>query len=848
MKRAMVAVAMTAAILACVVSAHAWPLNEDWGYGAYRQAPCTKCVPCARPMLSSAQWIITPGTLERQPQKPWLTILVNGRDAGLGKLARFVSGEMMLPVTCADEFGLVDTRSALNHRMITLTGGRYLVRLIIGSKKAEIGYAVKDLPVAPSWQEGKVYMPIQTIGECLDWEAYMNAGTGVLHINTTGPDALSHRNAGMWAQERKLYDEALAEYAKAAALDPADWTIPGRMGDVHFAAALFNDGLASSHAAIREALQRVAEYKRSVETHPNTGKDRYVAAVEQAAALVRAYAQFNAKNYPLTQVRQPDQVLDTYAKVLKPDKPCASLRVANTEYIHANALNDAIASAAAAERDCRTRSQNSYKAAASQYKAAADLAPATIAQFRNLAKTYTVVGDHAEAAKAYRNALAIDPQFASVRIELTGALIDLDKFAEAAEEAERALALAPNSARAYNLLGYALYQDGQKTRALEAYKKAVGNDPHYALAQHNLGVALLAEDDVKGAKAAFAAAVAAEPNRAEFQADYAFVLQRLGGLYDASAAWRKAVTLEPTNGEYHAYLASCLFGLAKVEAALAEGKLALDRLTRGDSQVADAKLAAQATVAMALLEKGRVADALAAARDAAGLSSKHILGHVTLAAVNVEKLDAAAALKALAAAPEAGRDRPEYLAVQAAAKALAQQATSEELLAAVAAAAAVSDRWTWYFIGRASATMGMTDLASDAFSKPMPTSLDPARASLVADYLKRHPAKEGGVIVPPPAQSVPIVLTVEPTEAGVEIASLKIVNQSEAALTILIGSGADEHTVWTVGAGQTSEGPLAQGLGEYTVKVTVEGTDTAPSEIKVNADKAAVYTVTIAAP
>ena len=92
MNRATVAVVISAVLLLCAVGAHAWPLNEDWGYGAYRQTPDGKCVPGATPLMSTTQWIINPTGLVRQPQKPWLKILVNGQNAGLGAVARFVDG------------------------------------------------------------------------------------------------------------------------------------------------------------------------------------------------------------------------------------------------------------------------------------------------------------------------------------------------------------------------------------------------------------------------------------------------------------------------------------------------------------------------------------------------------------------------------------------------------------------------------------------------------------------------------------------------------------------------------------------------------------------------------------
>lgn len=821
MKRAMLAAMTLAAILVSATAAFAWSLSEDGGNAAHLRGPCDKCLGGVKPALSRSIWIDGATWMERQPDRSWLKIRVNDRPTDLGRVVILFKGELMAPVTSAPEFGLTATRSGLNHRLLTLAGGRYLVRLRIGAKGAEIGYAKRALPVAPMWYNGKVYMPLESIGKHLDWETSFNKAKGTLSINTRGPDVVSFGNAGSWAQARHLYDEALAEYQKAAALDPGDWTILGRMGDCQLAKAQYNDALAASHGAIKEALERVKEYKAYVEMHPRTGMTQYQEAVKRAVALVAQYEKIAATYYPLTDVRQPDQALDIYSRVLMTDPLSAKTpKIASTTLIVSDDLGQAIQQAAASQRECDTRANNAYRAAVAQYRAAAELAPATVTEFRSLAKANGMNDDPAEAAKAFRKALQIDPQYATVRLELAYSLADQGKYVEAIEEARRAIELDKTSAAAYNLLGYALRKEGQEKDAVAAYQKAIELDPKFALAYNNLGVAHRDARETEKALKMLAKAVALDGARADFQANYARALQDAKKLDEAVAAWKNAVALSPESVEYHAGLAVALFEAGDVDGALSEARLALARRDKSKSELAHAAADAQGVIAMALLEKGRMGEALTEAKTASEAIKDTAAGAAILAAVHVERLDPEAAMKALQAAPEAGRDALLYRAVDVAARALTGQATAQNVADVATLIGGSKDRWAWYFTARAYAALGLTGDAAAAFKKPQPDRYDPARRALVADYLARHgqDAKTAAAAAGPALKTDLNVMEIAGTDPV-----LVVCNHSGKSLSVLFNAGPGNEAVWEVASGVCQEGAFPAGIADYTLTLRSEG-------------------------
>jgi predicted O-linked N-acetylglucosamine transferase (SPINDLY family) len=95
------------------------------------------------------------------------------------------------------------------------------------------------------------------------------------------------------------------------------------------------------------------------------------------------------------------------------------------------------------------------------------------------------------AIKAYRKALALNPELGEAHDNLGNALRDKGELDEAVAHHQRAIVLMPKSALAQNNLGSALLGRAELDVAITAYKRALELKPDYADAHSNLILALL---------------------------------------------------------------------------------------------------------------------------------------------------------------------------------------------------------------------------------------------------------------------------------------------------------------------------------------------------------------------
>jgi Flp pilus assembly protein TadD len=81
-------------------------------------------------------------------------------------------------------------------------------------------------------------------------------------------------------------------------------------------------------------------------------------------------------------------------------------------------------------------------------------------------------GRDAEAARSFRQALSIKPDWAEARSLLGSALAEAGNYAEAEAELRKAVALKPDYAEGWNFLGEFLKKHGKQAEAQEAFRKA----------------------------------------------------------------------------------------------------------------------------------------------------------------------------------------------------------------------------------------------------------------------------------------------------------------------------------------------------------------------------------------
>lgn len=123
-------------------------------------------------------------------------------------------------------------------------------------------------------------------------------------------------------------------------------------------------------------------------------------------------------------------------------------------------------------------------------------------------KRLSMAGEHQNAARAFEQALAIDPHNAEAHFRLGLAARDQQQLERAASAYRRAIELRPGYIEAHNNLGSVLQMQGLNDAALEAYRRAVALAPDFAQPYLNLGRLYASGGDRDNAAATFQQAIA----------------------------------------------------------------------------------------------------------------------------------------------------------------------------------------------------------------------------------------------------------------------------------------------------------------------------------------------------
>jgi Tfp pilus assembly protein PilF len=265
---------------------------------------------------------------------------------------------------------------------------------------------------------------------------------------------------------------------------------------------------------------------------------------------------------------------------------------------------------------------------------------------------------YAQAEESYRQALRLLPGHRAARRGLAQTLTDLNRPAEAEEHCRTLLTTEGSDAEAWEILALALTALGRTAEAESAHRRAIALDPDDAVAQHNLG-ALLVRLERPEAMAALDAArkLGADGYEAAYNRGRAAL--NAGDLEDAEAAFARAEQLQPLDLEVQRTLASIRFmrgdpafarSLGAVVRAnrdnvplqglLAEllwrsGELAgAETLLRDVLEREKSDPAVRSTLAMVLMDQGRLDEAETEALEAAAMGKADGPG-VALNLVNI---------------------------------------------------------------------------------------------------------------------------------------------------------------------------------------------------------------------
>jgi protein O-GlcNAc transferase len=157
---------------------------------------------------------------------------------------------------------------------------------------------------------------------------------------------------------------------------------------------------------------------------------------------------------------------------------------------------------------------------------------------------------------------------AAIHRQLGAALLTAGQPAEAAKALRIAISLDPHNSRGHNNLGQALMQQGDVRSAIASYECALVCDPNYAIGHSNLGLALLELGDFELAEASLRRALEVQPTLGVAHLNLGVLLERRERLTEALESYDQAIGLMPEQFECWVARGSVLAGLSRYERAL----------------------------------------------------------------------------------------------------------------------------------------------------------------------------------------------------------------------------------------------------------------------------------------
>jgi tetratricopeptide (TPR) repeat protein len=157
------------------------------------------------------------------------------------------------------------------------------------------------------------------------------------------------------------------------------------------------------------------------------------------------------------------------------------------------------------------------------------------------------LGQPRRAAKAARDALALDPYNEWAQRLLSVAYLQTGRKQDARAAAREALRLSPGSVHGYHVLALSELALKQLKGARDAAEAAVASDPHEPLAHETLGIVRTVQRDWAGAEAAYREGLRLAPQDADMAIGLAEALRRQGRRDEAAEIYLAAGRSDPTN-------------------------------------------------------------------------------------------------------------------------------------------------------------------------------------------------------------------------------------------------------------------------------------------------------------
>ncbi|MEX0678389.1 MAG: tetratricopeptide repeat protein [Pirellulales bacterium] len=178
----------------------------------------------------------------------------------------------------------------------------------------------------------------------------------------------------------------------------------------------------------------------------------------------------------------------------------------------------------------------------------------TVAETLALGTRHYEAGRLADAEKAFRQALAVDPQNSFALHQLGALAMDARRFDRAVEFLEKAVRAEPSRAAYHANLGLCYRHLGNAAQAERSLRAAVELEPGLVQVHAALGALLHAAGRLAEAADCYRRVVQAEPGSPDAHFDLGSVLQNLGDIEQAARCYEQALKLEPNHALSHVNL------------------------------------------------------------------------------------------------------------------------------------------------------------------------------------------------------------------------------------------------------------------------------------------------------
>jgi len=192
--------------------------------------------------------------------------------------------------------------------------------------------------------------------------------------------------------------------------------------------------------------------------------------------------------------------------------------------------------------------QGKYDEAAKAYDEAIRLDPNNADTWYNKGLALYDQGKYDEATKAYDEAIRLDPNNADTWNNKGNSLSHLGKYDDAINAYDEATRLDPNDAYAWYNKGNSLYDQGKYDEAIKAYDEAIRLDPNDASTWYNKGNSLYNQGKYDEAVKAYDEALGIDPNYTKAQNGKADALEKIASTQTVTSSAHAGTDWQKANG------------------------------------------------------------------------------------------------------------------------------------------------------------------------------------------------------------------------------------------------------------------------------------------------------------